>query len=97
MLFDPSEKVSRLEFLVCAMDAFGAGNIPSSSDAGFADTDTIPEKHRGYVSAAKSLGIVSGVNEGGRMYFRGDEEITTLRRQSSSTGSSDLKATAQNH
>ena len=76
MLFDPSEKVSRLEFLVCAMDAFGAGNIPSSSDAGFADTDTIPEKHRGYVSAAKSLGIVSGVNEGGRMYFRGDEEIT---------------------
>lgn len=74
--FDPAQKMTRLEFLVCAMDAFGAGNIPANSPTEFADCNEIPKEYSGYVSSAKSLGIVKGIRENGLLYFNGGENIT---------------------
>ena len=75
--FEPEKTVSRMDFLVSAMDTLGAGNIPHITDTGFADNDDIPEKLRGYVYSAAKLGIISGIkNEEGETCFMPDKEIT---------------------
>lgn len=75
-LFDPLEKMTRLDFLVCAMDAFGAENVPTVSATNFADDADIPEEYKGYVSAATSLGLVSGTKDGGLTYFEPERYVT---------------------
>lgn len=75
-LFDPEEKISRAEFLVCAMDAFGAENVPEIKYTSFADDSDILPEHKGYVQAASSLGIISGTDGTGLSYFEPDRNIT---------------------
>ncbi|MBE6587890.1 MAG: hypothetical protein E7647_05695 [Ruminococcaceae bacterium] len=57
--FSPDSEVSRLDFLVTAMNVFGAGNIPKVESTGFADDASIPEQYKGYVYSASKLGIIS--------------------------------------
>lgn len=75
-LFDPTEKMTRLDFLVCAMEAFGAENVPTVSSTGFADDSKIPENYKGYVSSAVALGLVSGTKDGGLTYFEPERNVT---------------------
>lgn len=69
--FSPDSEVSRLDFLVAAMNVFGANNIPKVESTGFADDSAIAKDHKGYVYGAAKLGIIS---EGGS--FRPNDKIT---------------------
>ncbi len=74
--FDPAENVSRLDFLVSAMNILGASNLPEISDSGFADDKDIPLDCKSYVYSAYKLGIINGSNIDGQKYFRPDDPIT---------------------
>lgn len=74
--FSPSDTVTRLEFLVSAMNLFGADNIPTVSDTGFVDDSDIPEKYKGIVYSAAKLGIVKGIEKGDCLYFYPNRAIT---------------------
>ena len=76
LYFSPDGEVSRLDFLVLAMNVFGAGNIPNVENCGFADDENIPKEYKGYVYSAARLGIISGVSEDGRTCFAPDRSIT---------------------
>lgn len=73
--FRPDEHMTREDFLVTVMKALGAGEIPACETA-FADNAAISSENRGYVDRAFQLGIVRGVSDGGKLYFRPDSEIT---------------------
>lgn len=74
--FSPDEKVTRLDFLVSAMNLFGAKNIPTVSDTGFVDDRDIPEQYKGLVYSAAKLGIIKGVQNGDNLYFYPNKPIT---------------------
>jgi len=74
--FDPEEQVSRVEFLVMAMNAAGIREVPNAESTEFADDADIPSTMKGYVATAYSLGYVSGTNVGGKLCFLPNEEIT---------------------
>ncbi len=74
--FEPSSEVSRLDFLVTAMNVLGAANIPEITNTGFADDADIPAEYKGYVYSARKLGIINGVPSGDELYFKPDEPIT---------------------
>ncbi len=76
LYFEPGEKVSRLDFLVSAMNAFGADKLPVVSKSGFDDDSKIPDKYKSYVYSAKKLGIVSGVVYGDKCNFEPDRAVT---------------------
>lgn len=76
LYFSPDGEVSRLDFLVMAMNVFGAGNIPSVTNSGFGDDEKIPEEYKGYVYSAAKLGIINGVSENGQTCFDPDRSIT---------------------
>lgn len=76
MYFAPNEEVSRLDFLVTAMNVFGAANIPKTENTGFADDSSIPEKYKGYVYSAAKLGIIGDASAAGDSLFRPSDPVT---------------------
>jgi len=75
LCFEPDGGVSRLEFLVMAMQAAEIKPL-KVSDTGFYDDDEIPDSCKGYVAAAVSAGIVSGIDMDGMRCFCGQSAIT---------------------
>ncbi len=73
--FNPEETMTREEFLVTVMKGLGAEEI-EPCDTVFADNKQIAEENRGYVNRAYNLGIIKGVHEDGRLYFKPTGEIT---------------------
>lgn len=76
LYFAPGEKMSRLEFLVSAMNAFGADKLPVVSSTEFDDDAEIPDKYKSYVYSAQKLGIVNGIEQNGKCCFMPDRDIT---------------------
>lgn len=74
--FEPSSEVSRLDFLVTAMNVLGAANIPEITNTGFTDDAEIPAEYKGYVYSARRLGIINGIPSGNDLYFKPNEPIT---------------------
>ena len=75
-LFRPTEKMTRLEFLVAAMAAFGADKLPKAANTGFADSDDVDSKYKSYVYSAAKLGIVKGIDTDSGCCFMPDRNIT---------------------
>lgn len=73
--FNPSEPVSRVEFLSMIMTAAGYDGF-SAAATGFADDAEIPAALRGTVAAAETIGIVSGIPMDGGVYFCPNNQIT---------------------
>ena len=74
--FYPEQTVSRVEFLVMAMNAAGMREVPDCKATSFADDDDIPATMKGYVAVAHSLGYISGSEVEGELCFLPNEEIT---------------------
>ena len=75
--FEPSATVSRLDFLVSAMNVLGCGNLPTVSGTGFADDDEIPAEAKSYVYSAYKLGIINGNEDAnGERFFYPANAIT---------------------
>lgn len=73
--FDPDEVISREDFLVSVMKAFGAGDL-SPRKTSFSDDEEISERAGGYVAAAQKLGVVKGEHDNGGLLFRPKQAIT---------------------
>ncbi len=74
--FYPSQEVSRVEFLVMAMNAAGIREVPECTATSFSDDAQIPESMKGYVAMAYSLGIVNGQEKDGALCFAPNEPLT---------------------
>ncbi len=74
--FYPEQTVSRVEFLVMAMNAAGIREVPECTATAFADDADIPDAMKGYVAVAHSLGIISGSEENGELKFLPNESLT---------------------
>ncbi|MBR2722595.1 MAG: S-layer homology domain-containing protein [Clostridia bacterium] len=74
--FYPDAGVSRVEFLVMAMNAIGMSELPDCKETAFYDDAQIPDAMRSYVASAYSLGYVSGSLKEGKLCFLPNEEIT---------------------
>jgi hypothetical protein len=76
--FKPAAAVSRLEFLVTAMEAAGitAETVATATPPAFADAESIPAAMRPYVGYALQKGYIGGKTVDGKGYFRPDEIIT---------------------
>ncbi len=75
--FEPSSTVTRLDFLVSAMNVLGAGNLPEVSSTDFADDGEIPDNAKSYVYSACKLGIINGSEDSdGERYFHPADAIT---------------------
>ena len=74
--FYPDRTVSRVEFLVMAMNAAGISEVPSSDKTVFWDDDQIPDAMKGYVAAAYEMKYISGTLKDGKLCFLPNEEIT---------------------
>jgi len=75
LCFNPNGGVSRLEFLVMAMQASGIEPV-KATDTGFFDDDQIPQSYKGYVASAVGRGYVSGLDIDGLRCFCPDNSIT---------------------
>lgn len=76
LCFKPEISVSREDFLVMAMNCLGADKLPKVTSTVFADDDALSDISRPYVFAAYRLGIISGSEEGGKLYFKPNAGIT---------------------
>ncbi len=74
--FHPEKTVSRVDFLVMAMNAAGITDVPACEATAFCDDESIPSSMKGYVESAYSLGYISGTNVSGELCFLPHEEIT---------------------
>ena len=76
--FKPAAAVSRLEFLVTAMEAAGitADTVATAAHPAFADTESIPTALRPYVGYALQKGYINGKTVDGKLCFKPDETIT---------------------
>ena len=74
--FHPEKTVSRVDFLVMAMNAAGISDVPKCEATAFCDDENIPASMKGYVDTAYSLGYISGKNVAGELCFLPNEEIT---------------------
>lgn len=74
--FDPYVPVSRIDFLIMAMKAAGAGKAEEVTSTQFADDGTLTPEEKGYLSAAYRLGIVKGSITDGNLSFMPDEGVT---------------------
>lgn len=76
--FKPGEAISRVEFLVTALQAAGitSEKVSGAGELSFADTASIPAAMRPYVSYAAEKHYVSGKSMDGRLYFRPNDPIT---------------------
>ena len=73
--FYPKETVSRVEFLVMAMNAVGITEPPTCDATVFADDAAIAPTMKGYVDMAYSLGYINGSVENGALSFLPDQPI----------------------
>ncbi|MBO5931197.1 MAG: S-layer homology domain-containing protein, partial [Clostridia bacterium] len=73
--FYPERTVTRAELLVMAMNAAGITDVPASETTGFFDDADIAPAMKGYVSAAYSMGYISGTLKEGELCFLPNEEI----------------------
>lgn len=74
--FYPERTVTRAELLVMAMNAAGITDVPTCEKTGFDDDADITPAMKGYVSAAYTMGYISGSLKEGRLCFLPNEEIT---------------------
>ncbi len=74
--FYPEQTVSRVEFLVMAMNAAGITEVPDCAATVFADDSEIPATMKGYVAAAYEMKYISGTLSDGKLCFLPNEEIT---------------------
>lgn len=74
--FDPDKGVSRVEFLVMAMNAVGITEVPACEQTEFADDADIPKTMKGYVAAAQKTGIANGTQADGVLTFQPNEFLT---------------------
>ena len=74
--FRPDEKITRAEFVVAMLHAAGISDVPDAKNTPFADDAEIENAMKGYLTAAYSLGYITGSVSGGKCYFRPDDEIT---------------------
>lgn len=76
--FKPSESISRVEFLVTAMQAAGitAADVSGLGDPSFADVDAIPAAMRPFVSYAVQKNYIGGKTVDGKPCFKPDDPIT---------------------
>ena len=58
------------------MNAIGIKNVPDVENTGFADDKDINRGMKGYVALAYSKGYISGIKQGGDIYFQPDDAIT---------------------
>lgn len=79
--FYPSEKVSRAEFLVCAMSAAGITELPKCERTVFADDDDISTAAKPYVAAAYALGICDGWIKENEQCFLPNEDISVAEAE----------------
>ena len=73
--FYPDRAVSRAEFVVMAMNAFGIKSLPSSSTVFDDDGDISPDMKK-YIASAYELGYIKGSEEGEKLCFYPNREIT---------------------
>ena len=73
--FEPERGVSRVDFLVTAMNAVGM-TCQSVANTGFADDADIPDAMKGYVKTAYEKGYIGAVSEKGDLYFKPNELLT---------------------
>ncbi len=76
--FKPDMAISRVEFLVTAMQAAGiqAETLTQFSDPAVADCEAIPEAMRPYVSYALQKNYIGTKTVSGKSYFRPDDSIS---------------------
>ncbi len=76
--FKPGEAISRVEFLVTAMQAAGidASTVASMGNPSFADFEDIPVAMRPYVSYAAQKNYIRGKTVGGKLCFCPDDTIS---------------------
>ncbi len=76
--FKPDMAVSRLEFLVTAMQTAGisADKLTQFADPSVSDCDAIPSAMRPYVSYALQRNYIGTKTVSGKAYFRPDDSIT---------------------
>lgn len=75
LYFSPNDTVSREEFLVSVMRGLGAGELDARKTI-FADDSEISVMSKGYVEAARQLGIIEGVETALGRLFLPKEPIT---------------------
>ena len=73
--FEPDREISRVDFLVTAMNAVGMTCAPVAN-TGFADDAEIPGAMKGYVKTAYEKGYVSATGKQGELYFKPNEIIS---------------------
>ena len=73
--FYPERTVTRAELLVMAMNAAGITDVPVCEKTGFEDDADISPAIKGYVSAAYTMGYISGTLKDGKLCFLPNEEI----------------------
>ena len=76
--FKPDAPMTRLEFLVTAMQAAGitTDTVAGLGDPAFTDTAAIPTALRPFVTYASQKGYVNGKTADGKLCFKPDETIT---------------------
>ncbi len=76
--FKPTESISRVEFLVTAMQAAGitAEAVASSGDPAFADAADIPAAMRPFVAYAAQKNYISGKTVDGQLCFKPHDTVT---------------------
>ena len=76
--FKPAAAITRLEFLVTAMEAAGmtAETVATATPPAFADAESIPAAMRPFVGYAAQKGYIGGKTVDGKLCFRPDEAIT---------------------
>lgn len=74
--FEPDGNVSRVDFLVMAMNAAGITGVPDAAQTGYADDSEIRPAMKGFVVAAQRLGIAPETPEGEEVRFYPNEVLT---------------------
>ena len=74
--FRPDAEVSRVDFIVSAMKMLGIENVPYADVTVFEDDSDIGAEVKGYVALAHSNKYISGIEKGGKLYFKPNESIT---------------------
>lgn len=75
-MFAPSQSISRVDFLVAAMQSAGIDDPGNEETTVFADDADIPGAYKGYVSAAYKLGFINGSNDTGELCFLPNTTVT---------------------
>lgn len=74
--FRPEEEVSRIDFLVMAMNAAGISDVPAGETTNYADDAQIPATMKGYVIAAEKLGLLQSEEGSEQPKFGPAEPVT---------------------